>query len=258
MPESVINGYKMHYIDRGKGTAIVFIHPPVLTSKNFKYQIQHLSARFRTVAFDIRGHGQSQPSEESVTYPLIVEDIKKLMDELKIEKTFLCGYSTGGSIVLEFLLTYPDRALGGVVIGGMSEVSDRKLRNRIRLGSVISRVGAVGTLALSIAWRQARARLSLWRLLYNDAKKGNAKNADQYYQYSLGYNCTARLGSIAHPVLLVYGEKDKGFYRYAQMLHQQLPNNELVFIKKISHQIPTRAAKTLNELIQQFLASQNS
>lgn len=258
MPEAVINGYKMHYMDRGKGTAIVFIHPPVLTSKNFQYQIQHLSARFRTVAFDIRGHGQSQPSEESVTYPLVVEDIKKLMDELKIEKAFFCGYSTGGSIVLEFLLTYPDRALGGIVIGGMSEVSDRKLRNRIRLGSVISRVGAVGTLALSIAWRQARARLSLLRLLYSDAKKGNAKNADQYYKYSLRYNCTARLRNIPHPVLLVYGEKDKQFYRYAQMLHQQLPNNELVFIKNISHQIPTRAAKTLNGLIQQFLASQNS
>lgn len=253
MPESVINGCKMYYIDRGKGTPILFIHPPVLTSKNFKYQIQQLSAHFRTVAFDIRGHGHSQPSEEGITYPLIVEDIKKLMDKLKIEKACLCGYSTGGSIVLEFLLTYPDRALGGVVIGGMSEVSDSKLRNRIVLASLISRVGAVGTLALTISWRQARTKLLLMRQLYNDAKKGNSKNARQYYQYSLGYNCTAQLKHIPHPVLLVYGEKDKQFYRYAQLLHQQLPNNELVFIQEMSHQIPTKAARTLNRLIRQFL-----
>ncbi|MNJ56334.1 AB hydrolase superfamily protein YvaM [compost metagenome] len=243
----------MYYIDRGKGTALVFIHPPVLTSKNFQYQIQQLSAHFRTIAFDIRGHGQSHPSEEGVTYPLIVEDIKKLMDELKIQKAFLCGYSTGGSIVLEFLLTYPDKALGGVVIGGMSEVSDRMLRNRIFLGSILSRIGAVGTIALSVAWKQARTKLSLMRLLYNDAKKGNAKNAEQYYQYSLDYNCTAQLGNIHHPVLLIYGEKDNRFFRYAKLLHQYLPNNELIFIKNISHQIPTKAANTLNELIQQFL-----
>ncbi|WP_110930853.1 alpha/beta fold hydrolase [Paenibacillus bouchesdurhonensis] len=253
MPESVINGYKMHYIDRGKGTAIVFIHPPVLTSKNFKYQIQQLSTYFRTIAFDIRGHGRSQPSEDGVTYPLIVEDIKKLMDELKIEKACLCGYSTGGSIVLEFMLTYPERALGGVIIGGMSEVSDRKLRNRIFLASLISRVGAVGALALTISWRQARTKLPLMRQLYNDAKKGNSRNAKQYYQYSLSYNCTAQLRQIRHPVLLVYGEKDKQFYRYAQLLHQQLPNNELVFIQKMRHQIPTKAARTLNRLIRQFL-----
>ncbi|GAA0136422.1 alpha/beta hydrolase [Paenibacillus sp. YSY-4.3] len=253
MPESFINGYKMHYIDRGTGTAIVFIHPPVLTSKNFQCQIQHLSNHFRTIAFDIRGHGQSQPSEDNITYPLIVEDIKKLLDELKIDKACLCGYSTGGSIVLEFLLTYPARALGGVVIGGMSEVSDRKLRNKIFLAAAISRAGAAGVLALSIAWRQARTKLSLARLLYKDARKGNAKSAVQYYRYSLGYNCTARLGNISHPILLIYGEKDKPFYRYAQMLQQRLPNNELVFIKKVSHQIPTKAAETLNGLIRQFL-----
>ncbi|MUG46859.1 alpha/beta fold hydrolase [Paenibacillus woosongensis] len=253
MPESVINGYRMHYIDRGKGTAIVFIHPPVLTSTNFQYQIQQLSGQFRTVAFDIRGHGRSGPSEASLTYRLIAEDIKKLMDELTIEKACLCGYSTGGSIVLEFLLTYPDRALGGIIIGGMSEVSDRKLRNRIFLASVFSRVGAVGALALTIAWRQARMKLSLMRRLYIDAKKGNSKNAKQYYQYSLGYNCTAQLGQIPHPVLLVYGEKDKHFYRYARLLQQQLPNNELVFIPQVSHQIPTKEAGSLNRLIQQFL-----
>ncbi|AZK45793.1 alpha/beta fold hydrolase [Paenibacillus lentus] len=253
MPESVINGYKMHYMDRGNGTAIVFIHPPVLTSKNFKYQIKQLSSHFRTIAFDIRGHGQSEPSNESVTYPLIVEDIKLLLDKLQIDKACLCGYSTGGSIVLEFLLTYPERALGGIVIGGMSEVSDTKLRSKIFLASILSRAGAVGALALTIAWRQARAKLPLIRVLYNDAKKGDSKNAKQYYQYSLGYNCTPQLRLISHPVLLIYGEKDKAFYRYAKLLHQQLPNNELVFIQQMGHQIPTKAARTLNRLIRQFL-----
>lgn len=253
MPESVINGYKMHYLDRGEGTAIVFIHPPVLTSTNFQYQIQQLSAHFRTVAFDIRGHGHSEPSRESITYPLIVEDIRKLLDELKIERAFLCGYSTGGSIVLEFLLSYPDRALGGIVVGGMSEVSDRKLRRRIFLASVLSRVGAAGALALTIAWNQARTKLALARRLYNDARQGSSNNAKQYYQYSLNYNCTAQLKRISHPVLLVYGERDKKFYRYARMLHEQLPNNELVLIEKVSHQIPTKAAKKLNGLIQRFI-----
>lgn len=253
MPQTYINGYNMHYTDRGKGTAIVFIHPPVLTSLNFKYQTEKLSDTYRTVAFDIRGHGRSEPTEKEITYPLIVEDIKQLMDRLQIKKAFLCGYSTGGSIVLEFLLTCPDRASGGIVIGGMSEASDWKLRNKISLGSTFSRIGAFGIIALSVAWAQANTNLSLTRLLFNDAKQGNAKNAEQYYQYSLHYNCTALLGHIHQPVLLVYGEKDKSFHHYGKLLQQRLPKSELIFIKNTKHQIPTKAASELNERINQFV-----
>jgi pimeloyl-ACP methyl ester carboxylesterase len=49
-----------------------------------------------------------------------------------MEKAFICGYSTGGSIALEFLLTAPERALGGVVIGGISEVRNRQLNRAIK------------------------------------------------------------------------------------------------------------------------------
>ncbi|RJE82601.1 alpha/beta hydrolase [Paenibacillus sp. 1011MAR3C5] len=248
-----INGYNMYYTDRGKGTAIIFIHPPVLTSLVFQYQIQPLSAHFRTITFDIRGHGSSESSKEEITYPLIVEDIRRLIERLKIDKAFLCGYSTGGSVVLEFLLTYPDLALGGIVIGGMSEVSDRKLKNKIRLGRIFSRIGAVSTIALSVAWAQAQTKMSLIRLLFKDAKKGNAKNATQYYQYSLHYNCTARLENIHQPVMLIYGEKDKSFHPYGKLLRQRLPKSELYYIKKVGHQIPTKAANKLNDLIHQFL-----
>lgn len=253
MYKATINGYTMKYTDLGKGTTIVFIHPPVLTSLNFVYQMKQLSAKFRTIAFDIRGHGQSGASRDKVTYPLIVDDIKQLLDRLKIDKAFLCGYSTGGSLVLEFLLTYPNRALGGIVIGGMSEVNDRKLRNKIWRGRFLSRIGAIGSLALSISWSQAKTKVSLFRLLFNDAKQGNARNTEQYYQYSLNYNCSAQLDNITQPVLLIYGGKDKTFHPYAKLLYQRLPKSELVFIKKAKHQIPTKQPAILNKLIQQFI-----
>ncbi|MDQ0496613.1 alpha/beta fold hydrolase [Paenibacillus brasilensis] len=252
MTTTNINGYSMHYIDSGKGIAILFIHPPVLTSLNFTYQIQGLSPHFRTIAFDIRGHGKSQSSKQTVTYPLIAQDIKQLMDQMSIDKVFLCGYSTGGSIVLEFLLAYPDRAWGGIVISGMSEVNEWRLRNKISLGMALSKIGAVATIALSNAWSQTK-HFALFRELFNDAKQGNSRNVEQYYRYSLKYNCTSRLGEIHLPVLLVYGEDDKLFHPYAKILHQQLPKNELVFIKKVDHRLPTKAAGVLNDQIKQFI-----
>jgi pimeloyl-ACP methyl ester carboxylesterase len=249
---ALINGYDMHYIDQGRGTAILFIHPPVLTSLNFSYQIQGLLPHFRTVAFDIRGHGQSGASEQPLTFPLIVEDIRQLLDRLGIEKCFLCGYSTGSSILLEFLLTYPERALGGIVIGGMSEARKGWLRNFLSLGVVLSKIGAVSTIALSTAWSQVQDYAS-FRTLFNDAKKTRAKQAEQYYQYSLTYNCTSRLPEIRLPILLVYGGRDKPFHPYADLLHRQLPDSELVFIPHADHRIPTKAPETLNARMKQFI-----
>lgn len=257
MPKIEINGHRLYYIERGKGPAILFIHPPVLTSLNFLYQLQGLSDVARTIAFDIRGHGRSEPSAEPITYPMIVEDIRQLMNQLNIEKALLCGYSTGGSIVLEFLINHPERSLGGIVIGGMSEVSDKKLRRRISIGRIFTKFGAIKTIAFSVALGQT-FKLSLFRRLFSDAKQGNAKNAEQYYQYSLHYNCTEQLEQITQPVLLVYGEKDKSFHRYAALLQRRLPQSELYFVKKTSHQIPTKAADELNRLIKQFMERHRS
>lgn len=247
-----INGVDLYYEAKGHGIPIIFIHPPVLSSISFFHQIEGLSDNFKTIRFDIRGNGKSSPSRKPLTYSLIVEDIKELMGELKIEKAFLCGYSTGGSIVLEFLLTYPERALGGIIIGGMSEVHDLRLGGRISLGIAAARFRATNLLALSLAWSNSDSPDLLWKT-YQDSKCGNPSNVEQYYRYSLYYNCTQRLSSIDLPVLLVYGEKDKGFHSYGRLLHQRLSRSILVMVPNVKHQIPSKASKQINDLIKGFI-----
>ena len=132
VPTLDVDGISLYYTVKGKGIPIVFIHPPVLTCVNFKYQVEELSREFQVITFDIRGHGRSQYSEQPLTYPLIARDIKQLLDHLKIKKAFICGYSTGGSIVLEYLLHSADRSLGGIVISGMSQVSTKYLKKKFR------------------------------------------------------------------------------------------------------------------------------
>lgn len=141
----MVNGCRLYYTVQGQGTPILFIHPPVLTHFNFKYQMEELSKYFKVITFDIRGHGRSSFSRQPLTYPLIVEDMKQLLDHLDIQKAFICGYSTGGPIALEFLLTKPNRAWGGIVISGISEVSDWVLKNRIALGIALAKSKALST-----------------------------------------------------------------------------------------------------------------
>ena len=252
MPMLDVDGLSLYYTVKGKGIPIVFINPPVLTCVNFKYQVEELSKDFQVITFDIRGHGRSQYSEQPVTYPLIVEDIKRLLDHLRIKKAFICGYSIGGSVALEYLLNSADWSLGGIVISGMSEVREKYLKKKISLGISLASKRAIPILALSISWSNSNTK-QFFIQQFKETKKGNAKNIEQYYRYSLQYNCTQQLGKIKLPVLLIYGEDDKPFYDYAMLLHKKLPYAQLKFINHAKHQIPTKAANDLNEMIRQFI-----
>ncbi|MFK2825203.1 alpha/beta hydrolase [Bacillus sp. B190/17] len=252
-----ISGVDLYYQVQGKGTPIIFIHPPLLTSVTFIRQINELSNHFKIIVFDIRGHGNSSFSEEILTYPLISHDIKQLLDHLEIDQAFICGYSTGGSIVLDFLLTYPERSLGGILIGAMSEVKDPSLKNKITLGVKLAEWKALTILALSVSFTNSNTK-KLFKELYLHANKGKAKNIEQYYRYSLSYNCTAQLDQIKLPVLLLYGEKDVAFHRYARLLNEKLPVNELILIGDIKHQLPTKAAWEVNYFIKRFISTQNN
>jgi pimeloyl-ACP methyl ester carboxylesterase len=251
MPSFKSKGVSLFYNVKGEGTPIVFIHPPLLSSVNFKYQSDELSSSFKIITFDIRGHGNSQFSSTPLTYPLIADDIKNLLDHLEIDKAFLSGYSTGGSIALEFLLRSPHRALGGIIISGMSEAYG-ELKDKITLGMSLAQQDAVPLIALSVSKSNSNNK-EMFMLLLNSALKGHPKNIEQYYEYSITYNCTDQLKNIDLPVLLVYGKKDKQFHPYAKLLHQKLRNHELEFIENVKHQLPTKAALTLNAMMKQFI-----
>jgi pimeloyl-ACP methyl ester carboxylesterase len=252
MPFMTVNGSELFYKVQGQGTPIVLIHPPVLTHLYFEYQMKELSKVFQVIAFDIRGHGRSSGSKQPLTYPLIVKDIECLLDQLNIQKAFICGYSTGGSIALEFLLSKAERAWGGIVISGMSEVSDWFLKNEIFLAITFAKLKALSALALTLSWANTKTKSAFWKM-FKEERKGNLQNIKEYFRCSLDYNCTDKLEKIKKPTLLIYGKKDRRFYRYAKLLHDKLPLNELKWIEEIPHQIPMKAAFELNGHIRKFI-----
>jgi pimeloyl-ACP methyl ester carboxylesterase len=252
MPMLDVNGVSLYYTTKGEGVPIIFIHPPLITSTIFTYQVEELSQHFKIITFDIRGHGRSHYSNQAVTYPLIAEDITQLLDYLEIKKAYICGYSTGGSVGLEFLLKFPQRALGCIVISGMSEITDWYQKRRISLGRFLSKTSTLRFLSLAISSGNANKK-EMFKMLHTEALKGHANNIEQYYQYSLHYNSTDQLEKILHPILLIYGGKDKSFHRYAHLLHEKLPYNELKMLENEKHQLPTKAATELNQLILEFI-----
>ena len=248
MPITTINGTKLHYHMKGRGTPIVFITPPLLTKAVFNYQVAQLSDVFKVVTFDIRGQGESAPSEAPITYPLISEDVKQLMDMLELPKVFICGYSTGATIALETMLTYPDRFHGGILLSGMSELSDAYNRGRLSLAVTACRMRAKQLIAYAICRGNADSKTT-FNNLYREAMRGDIDNWEQYYHYSMTYSCTDRLRHIHHPMLLMYGRTDFSFHRYAKLLQKELLLTKTVNVNGVAHQLPTKAGAAVSSVI---------
>lgn len=255
MPKAKINGNIMHYHVDGSGTPIVFIHPPLVNRAVFRYQEVQLADTFQVITFDIRGHGFSPGSETPVTYPLIAEDIKSLLDYLEIREAYLCGYSTGGGVALEALLNYPDRFRGAMLLSGMAKPIHWMVKGQLAAAGAMARWAMKTSLALLVA--KANADMpETFHNLYYEAIRGNPDNWRQYFEASRKVDYTQRLNRIHVPVLLVYGAKDRRFIQHGKELHRLLPNSTLALIPGVKHYIPTCGADLFHELAEKWIITQ--
>src|SRR5580658_9463285 len=128
-------GVKIHYHDIGSGDPVVLVHGFASTAEDNwggTGWIARLSAKYRVIAPDVRGHGLSdKPHErEAYGYASMGADVTRLMDHLGIARAPLIGYSMGASIAIELMLTRPGRfraiVLGGIAYDdGLEDQADR-------------------------------------------------------------------------------------------------------------------------------------
>ena len=114
---------KMHYLTWGKptGIPIVWAHG---TGSNAHEMLELADSLVKkgcyVISIDYYGHGFTPIPDKEVSLYHVADDIKFLLDNLKIKKAVLGGWSRGGSIATAFYDAYPDRVLGLVLEDGGS------------------------------------------------------------------------------------------------------------------------------------------
>jgi pimeloyl-ACP methyl ester carboxylesterase len=93
----------------GDGPPVVFIQGVGLHGAGWTPQVEGLSKRFRCVTFDNRGMARSQPVTETLSVPLMVEDVVAVMDAASVERAHLVGHSMGGLLALATALEHRAR-----------------------------------------------------------------------------------------------------------------------------------------------------
>lgn len=246
----------MYFEMNGEGVPIVFIHPPAMGSVTFKKQ-KPLAENYKIITYDMRGNGLSGSSEDKITIPLLASDLKKLLDELQIGETVICGYSNGGSIALEFALQYPERIKALILSGGFPAVNSFLLAQEFRLGMLTARCNGIKLLAKVLAISHTKEK-EFQREIYEYVLKVKPMILYEMYKAGLYYNCTDRLSKLTKPLLLVYGGKDDYIHKHKKIFERNMMKTDTIFIDKSRHQIPTKHFHEFNKIIDNFLQKLSS
>ncbi len=266
MPSLIVNGSRINVLDEGSGLPIVFVHGFPMSHAMWAAQTSALRDRFRVIAPDLRGFGESPDESDVVTMEQFADDLAAMLEQLGItEPIVLCGLSMGGYVAWQFVRKYPQK-LRGLVLCETRAVADSAdgVAHRLRLAQTVLEKGAEVVanamlphlFAAATVQSQPAVVESLRRMILSSspraiaaALRGMAERPD----------VRSWLPQIALPSLLIVGVEDK-ISTVAEMrqIAAALPHSTLVEIADAGHLAPLENPAAVNLAICEFLATLSS
>ena len=112
------SGVSLTFSDQGSGPTVILIHGITQNASAFSPLIKKLRTRFRLIALDCRGHGDSdKPKDPSAYGKNMVKDVRNLLIHLGIDQADILGASMGAEIALRFTTEHPECVTKLAVIG---------------------------------------------------------------------------------------------------------------------------------------------
>lgn len=104
MAKRHVNGVDMAYSEVGRGAPVVLLHAGIADRAMWEDVTPMLAERFRVIACDLRGFGETPLPDGPFVY---AADVAALLDELEIERAHVVGVSMGGHVALDLALARP-------------------------------------------------------------------------------------------------------------------------------------------------------
>jgi 3-oxoadipate enol-lactonase len=259
-----VNNTYLAYDDHGIGQPILFLHAFPLNRYMWQGELMSLLSdeRYRLVALDWRGFGESEITTPVSTMQLFADDVAGLMDSLGIQQAVLCSLSMGGYVAFAFLRKYPQRVSGLILADtrpGADTPDAQVNRENVARIAETQGIGAIADLQvprlLSEYTRQhhpeveMRVRQMIEAATVQGiaaASRGMAQRADSI----------DLLAGITCPTLVIVGEQDTLTPpTLAQEYAAQIPGAQLVVIQHAGHLSNLEQPEAFVEAVRGFLGS---
>jgi pimeloyl-ACP methyl ester carboxylesterase len=247
----------IYYEIQGTGTPILFIHGMGLTLKNWDSQASFLAKQgFQVISVDLRGHGRSTPTSHPHLNRNIIyqatDDLVQLLKDLKHSKVILVAYSTGTVIAQQFALTYPTYTKALVLSGSFPKIHNLYLYSKFTIGLGLCYARARKVLEAGVALTNGKDNRQR-KLFFNEAKKVNRSETIRLIKDALQFDCRSRLDEINSPILVTYGQREKGMMTYRRDYLTQAKSAEVVVLPAVKHATATKKDAAYNDILLHFL-----
>jgi pimeloyl-ACP methyl ester carboxylesterase len=234
------DGFRIRYMEAGEGAPLVHLHG----AGGLRLSPAHdlLSRRFRVVAFEMPGFGQSSENTRTQTMPALASTMAQAVKNLGLDAFNLIGTSFGGKTALWLALQAPERVTALVLeapaairqegaespSGSPEEIARRLYAHPERLGAM----------PLPDPATRAKTQPLVQRL------RGPDRDAD----------LERRLPGLATPTLVLFGTLDRVIAPSMGHVYKELiPNGHLVFVYDAGHAISTDRPEAFAEVAIDFL-----
>ncbi len=240
-----VNGMNLHYEERGAGEPLLLLHGFGMCGPGDWGAIaDELAKTNRVILPDLRGHGWSTNPSGEFTMRQSAEDIRALLDVLKIDRVRAMGISAGGMTLLHLATKYPDRVDAMVVIGATSHFHQQA---RDVLRAIGANPPSPGDLeALKTCARRGEGQM-------RDLMRQFIGFKDSYEDMNL---TPPYLATIKARTLIVHGDRDEFFpVEIPVDMYRAIPGSQLWIVPNGDH-VPIYGARTPEFLrvTRQFLA----
>lgn len=221
---------KHFYIEKGNGEPLILLHGNGESCDYFKNQIDEFSKYYHVYALDTRGHGKTPRGRSPFTIRQFAKDLSDFMDEHKIARAHLLGFSDGGNIAMVFALHYPDRVNRLILNGANLDTKGVKRTTQIPI-----EIGYRIAMKFSSKSDAAQKNAELLGLMVNDPNV-----------------TTGELSRIKAKTLVIAGTRDMIKEDHTKLIAKSIPETELIFVKG-THFIANRNAEIFNQRVLEFL-----
>src|SRR6267143_891687 len=266
----VDDGVNIHYEESGQGLPLVFVHEFAGDHRSWHLQMRFFSRRYRAIAFNARGYPPSDVPDDAKAYSQerAAEDIRGVLDGLKISKAHVCGLSMGGFSTLHFGLRHPDRALSLIVAGaGYGSVAGEREKFRRDVEETARRFEQDGMVAVAEFYTKGPTRVQFmdkdpvgWREFYDQfiaqSAKGHAltMRGVQMTRPSV-YELEAAMEKLTVPTLVVTGDEDEPCLEPALFMKRKIRSSGLVVMPKAGHTVNLEDPDAFNRIVLDFLTA---
>ncbi|HWH94114.1 MAG TPA: alpha/beta hydrolase [Baekduia sp.] len=245
------------------GPAVLQIHAGVNDRRSWAHVVEHLAPRYRCIAYDTRGYGETTYEPEDGWSPMT--DALAVLDACGAERAIVVACSMGGQNAVDLALAHPERVAALVLIGSAfrgapwPDITEGPTAEVNRLMEAADAAGDLDEVNRLDAWMWLDGPAEEGRVsgpareLFLDMN-GRALRAEDPGRQAELPAAWPRLGEIARPTLILCGRLDcddiKPINEHAAML---IPGARLRWLEGVAHVPHLEADRVTLDAIEAFV-----